>query len=151
MKIVCLSFDDGTIYDQRFIELLNKHHLKATLNLNSGLKDFVWYFDGDRPIKRLDLSEYKNLYNGHEVASHSLTHPYFSGLNKEQSIKEVKDDIDNLTSIFNHNPKTGSESFISLFSSIIKSLSINDFLIIATFADDFNRYASITFDDEKPE
>ena len=101
MRIICLSFDDGTIYDQRFIELLNKHHLKATLNLNSGLKDFVWYFNDIHPIKRLDLSEYKDLYDGHEIASHSLTHPYFSGLNEEQCIKEVKEDIDNLTTIFN--------------------------------------------------
>ena len=100
MKIVCLSFDDGTIYDQRFIELLNKYQLKATLNLNSGLNNFVWYFD-DRPVRRLDLSKNSDLYKGHEVASHSLTHPYFSSLNKEQIIKEIKEDIDNLSSIFN--------------------------------------------------
>lgn len=102
MRIVCLSFDDGTIYDQRFIELLNKYHLKATLNLNSGLKDFVWYFNSERPVVRLDLSKHKDLYNGFEVAAHSLTHPYFSGLSKEDCIKEVKEDIKNLTSIFRH-------------------------------------------------
>ena len=55
MKIVCLSFDDGTIYDLKFIELLNKYNLKASLNLNSELNDFVWYYE-DKPIKRLDLS-----------------------------------------------------------------------------------------------
>lgn len=99
MRIVCLSFDDGTIYDQHFIELLNKYQLKATLNLNSGLNDFVWYFD-DRPVRRLDLSKCRDLYKGHEVASHSLTHPYFSSLSKEQVIKEVREDIDNLSSIF---------------------------------------------------
>ena len=101
MRIVCLSFDDGTIYDQRFIELLNKYHLKATLNLNSGLKDFVWYFNNTHPIKRLDLNENKHLYDGHEVASHSLTHPYFSSLNKEEIINQVQTDINNLNNIFN--------------------------------------------------
>ena len=99
MRIVCLSFDDGTIYDKRFIELLNKYNLKATLNLNSGLKDFVWYF-GARPVKRLDLKENKDIYNGHEVASHSVTHPYFSGLDKDSVIKEVKDDVASLNQIF---------------------------------------------------
>ena len=99
MRIVCLSFDDGTIYDERFIKLLNKYHLKATLNLNSGLNDFVWYYD-NRPVKRLDLSKCKDLYKGHEVASHSLTHPYFSGLSKEQCIEEVKEDIHNLSLFF---------------------------------------------------
>ena len=58
MKIVSLSFDDGTIYDLRFIELLNKYKLKASLNLNSGLEDFIWYY-GDHPIKRLRLNEVK--------------------------------------------------------------------------------------------
>ena len=100
MKIVSLSFDDGTIYDIRFIELLNKYNLKATLNLNSELNDFVWYYNNN-PIKRLDLAKYKNLYLGHEIAAHSLTHPYFSSLTKEEIIKEVKEDIDNLTRIFN--------------------------------------------------
>lgn len=99
MKIVCLSFDDGTLYDERFIFLLNKYGLKATLNLNSGLKDFVWYFD-NRPVKRFDLSKVRDLYNGHEVASHSFTHPYFSSLSHEQVIKEVEEDIKNLSEIF---------------------------------------------------
>ena len=101
MKIVCLSFDDGTIYDERFIKLLNKYNLKATLNLNSGLKDFVWYY-GNNPIKRLDLAKNKALYNGHEVASHSVTHPYFSSLSKEDVIKEVKNDLDSLNKIFDN-------------------------------------------------
>ena len=88
MRIVCLSFDDGTICDRRFIDLLNKYNLKATLNLNSGLADFVWYFD-DRPVERLDLKANKDIYKGHEVASHSLRHPYFSCLSKEEDRKSV--------------------------------------------------------------
>ena len=99
MKIVSLSFDDGTIYDLRFIELLNKYGLNATLNLNSGLKDFVWYFK-DRPIIRLDLEQIKDAYKGHEVASHSLDHPYFSSLSTEETIRQVKEDVQNLSKIF---------------------------------------------------
>lgn len=99
MKIVCLSFDDGTVYDLRFIELLNKYNLKATLNLNSGLEDFVWYY-GDHPIKRLKLNEVKDKYQGHEVCSHSLLHPYFSSLDEKETIRQVKEDINNLTNIF---------------------------------------------------
>lgn len=99
MNIVCLSFDDGTVYDLRFIDLLNKYGLSATLNLNSELHDFVWYY-GDRPIKRLDLESVKEAYDGHEVASHSLTHPYFSSLSKEEAIRQVRDDIKNLEAIF---------------------------------------------------
>ena len=89
MKIVSLSFDDGTIYDKRFIDLLNKYGLKATFNLNSGLDNFIWYYE-DKPIRRLNLEESKDIYNGHEVASHSLTHPYFSSLDEKSQIKKVE-------------------------------------------------------------
>lgn len=100
MKIVSLSFDDGTIYDLRFIELLNKYKIRATLNLNSKLDNFVWYF-GDTPIERLKLNEVVEKYDGHEVCSHSLTHPYFSSLSKEEIIRQVKEDCENLSKIFN--------------------------------------------------
>ena len=99
MKIVSLSFDDGTIYDKRFIGLLNKYGLRATFNLNSGLDDFIWYYE-DKPIRRLNLEESKDIYNGHEVASHSLTHPYFSSLDEKRQIQEVEEDILNLEKIF---------------------------------------------------
>lgn len=101
MKIVSLSFDDGTVYDLRFIELLNKYNLKATLNLNSELADFVWYY-GEHPIERLDLEKHKSAYDGHEVAAHSLTHPYFSSLTKEEAIRQVRDDVENLSRIFGY-------------------------------------------------
>ena len=99
MKIVSLSFDDGTIYDKRFIDLLNKYGLRATFNLNSGLKDFIWYYE-DKPIRRPNLEESKEIYKGHEVASHSLTHPYFSSLDEKRQIREVEEDILNLEKIF---------------------------------------------------
>ena len=100
MKIVSLSFDDGTIYDLKFIELLNKYNLRATLNLNSELENFIWYF-GDTPIERLKLNEVVEKYDGHEVCSHSLTHPYFSSLSKEEISRQVKEDCENLSEIFN--------------------------------------------------
>lgn len=101
MKIVSLSFDDGTVYDLRFIQLLNKYNLKATLNLNSELADFVWYY-GEHPIERLDLEKHKSAYDGHEVAAHSLTHPYFSSLTREEAIRQVRDDVENLSRIFGY-------------------------------------------------
>jgi len=45
MRYVVLTFDDGTIYDKRFIEILNKYNIPCSFNLNSGLDDFIWYFN----------------------------------------------------------------------------------------------------------
>lgn len=37
-KAFTLSYDDGTIHDKKFVELIDKYGLKCTFNLNSDLK-----------------------------------------------------------------------------------------------------------------
>ncbi len=100
-KFLVLSFDDGTIYDKKFIEILNKYNVSATLNLNSGLQNFVWYYQDKYEIKRLTLTDDIHLYDNHEIASHTLTHPFLTELTEEELIKEVNEDISNLERIFN--------------------------------------------------
>ena len=55
-KIFLLSFDDGTVWDKRFVELLNRYGMPCTFNLNSGLEDFVWEFEG-KPVQRQKLAD----------------------------------------------------------------------------------------------
>ena len=40
-KALTLSYDDGTVFDKKLIEILDKNGIKCTFNLNSGrfLKD----------------------------------------------------------------------------------------------------------------
>ena len=99
MKYFILSIDDGTVYDEKVIPILNRHHIKGTFNLNSGLDDFVWYNDG-RPVRRLSLSNNLELYKGHEVASHSLTHPHLTECCDDHVGYEVGVDKENLEHIF---------------------------------------------------
>ena len=99
MKYFILSIDDGTIYDEKVVAILNRHHIKGTFNLNSGLDNFVWYDDG-RPVRRLSLPESVALYQGHEIASHSLTHPHLTGCNDDHVGYEVGVDKENLERIF---------------------------------------------------
>lgn len=99
MKYVIISIDDGTIYDERVVEILNRYHLKGTFNLNSGLDDYVWYSEG-RPVKRLHLPSSIVLYKGHEIASHSLTHPHLTECSSDHIGYEVGVDMENLGNIF---------------------------------------------------
>ena len=99
MKYFILSIDDGTIYDERVVDILNRHHIKGTFNLNSGLDDFVWYNEG-RPVRRLHLWEAKDIYAGHEVASHSLTHLHLTQCSDDHIGYEVGVDKENLEHIF---------------------------------------------------
>ena len=95
-----LSFDDGTIWDRRFVELLNRYGVKCTFNLNSGLEDFVWQYEDRFPIRRQKLSETLEQYRGHEIASHTLTHPWLNTLTPPQLTREVGEDCEALKEIF---------------------------------------------------
>ena len=99
-KYFLLSFDDGTIYDRRFVELLNKYHFKGTFNLNSGLEDFVWHYEDRFPVRRQILSEVGDLYTGHEIASHSLHHHWLNTLTPPQISREIGEDCKTLKQIF---------------------------------------------------
>lgn len=98
-KIFLLSFDDGTIWDARFVELLNKYHIPCTFNLNSGLEDFVWEFEG-KPVIRQHLPDTVAQYQGHEVASHTLTHPWLNQLPPPVLRREVEEDCKRIKEIF---------------------------------------------------
>ena len=99
-KYFLISFDDGTIYDRRFVTLLNQYHLKGTFNLNSGLEDFVWYYEDRFPIRRQVLSETVDQYRGHEIASHSLHHHWLNTLTPPQISREIGDDCETLKQMF---------------------------------------------------
>ena len=75
-KAFVLSYDDGVRQDIRLVEMLNKYRLKCTFNLNSGLMDppYKWEADGV-VIERMPSRNLRELYAGHEIASHTLSHP----------------------------------------------------------------------------
>ena len=76
-KAFVLTYDDGVLQDVRLVLMLNKYGLKGTFNLNSLLmeREFVWHHEKIGPVRRLPNAIAAHLYEGHEVASHSCTHP----------------------------------------------------------------------------
>ena len=95
-KAITFSFDDGVTQDIRLIEILNKYGLKGTFNLNSarlGLPGDVWKVEwGEIPRRMINASQVKELYAGHEVAVHTMTHPNLTTLNDETVIRQVDED-----------------------------------------------------------
>ena len=65
-KVLTMSYDDGRQEDYRLVELFNRHGIRGTFNLNAGI---------DWDNKRVPFSDYRTLYEGHEVACHTYTHP----------------------------------------------------------------------------
>ena len=145
MKLFVFAVDDGTVFDKKVIAIFNKYGIKATFNLNSGLQDFVWNKNW-LEVRRLNLVENKSVYDGHEVASHSLTHPFLTSLSDEEVYKEVKEDIDNLKNIFQREIKTFSfpfDGYDERTINIVKSLGITH--IILPSIDDSFRYPVDTY------
>ena len=93
IKVLTLSYDDGVVQDIRLIQIMNKHGLKGTFNINSGCylpEDAV----REKFYGRMKLSEAQKLYidSGHEVAVHALTHPFLEKLDTAEIIYEIIED-----------------------------------------------------------
>lgn len=102
-KAFTLSYDDGVAQDRRLIQILDKYNLKGTFNLNSGLQVKENSFTiNDLIIKRINKKEILDLYNGHEVAIHGLTHLSLQDIPKELMVEEILQDKKNLERIFGY-------------------------------------------------
>ncbi len=89
-KALTLSYDDGKEQDRRLIALFNRYGIKATFHLNSGL------FADPKRIKPGEIAE---LYKGHEVACHTVTHPTIARCPLPEVAEEVLEDRRALESI----------------------------------------------------
>ena len=102
-KALTFSYDDGVTQDIRLAELFHKYGMKATFNLNSERlgKDGELLREGvvvsHVKIKPEDV---KAVYEGHEVAAHTLTHPNLRNvLQDEEVIRQVEQDRINLSGL----------------------------------------------------
>lgn len=90
-KAFNISYDDGVVQDVRFVQLLNRYGLKGTFNLNYGLlhSGFTWQHECGMTVRRIPEKEIPEVYTGHEVASHSYSHPYFDHMEETEILKEL--------------------------------------------------------------
>ena len=101
-KAITFSYDDGVTQDIRLVELLNKYGLKCTFNINSELLAHK----GMLMREGLRISHYKvhpqdvrEIYEGHEVAVHTLTHPHLPQCDDAEVIRQVETDRLNLSNL----------------------------------------------------
>jgi peptidoglycan/xylan/chitin deacetylase (PgdA/CDA1 family) len=103
MKALTFSYDDGVTQDQRLIELFDRYGLRATFNLNSGL------FGRPGALLRENVTvahvrpraeEIAAIYRGHEIAAHTVHHPFLPKLPDREVVMEVETDRVALSLIF---------------------------------------------------
>ncbi len=102
LKALTFSYDDGVTQDIRLITLLNKYGLKCTFNLNSELlgKNRILRRE-NQPIAHYKIhpDDVKSVYEGHEVAVHTLTHPNLTRVEDAEIIRQVEQDRLNLSEL----------------------------------------------------
>lgn len=89
-KVLTMSYDDGKLDDRRLVDIFNKNGIKGTFHINGGLF---------KNPERLDKEEVVDLYKGHEIACHTLTHPTIARCPKEHIVRQVLDDREILEEI----------------------------------------------------
>jgi len=108
LKAVTFSYDDGVTQDIKLIELLNKYGLKCTFNINSkllGTKGILLRQKQRIARYRIAQDDVKYVYEGHEVAAHTLTHPNLTSLNENEIIYQVEQDRNYLSEIVGYEVK----------------------------------------------
>lgn len=108
-KVLTFSYDDGTTQDIRLIEIFNRYGLKATFNLNSelmGKKDIFNINGKDINHIKNKASDIREIYKGHEVAVHTLTHPKLTEIESDTEVlRQVEEDRKNLSELVGYEVK----------------------------------------------
>lgn len=102
LKAITFSYDDGVTQDIRLIELLNKYGLKSTFNLNSELlshKGILIRNEKRIAHYKVHPEDVKYIYEGHEIAAHTLTHPNLTKHDELEVIRQVEKDRLNLSEL----------------------------------------------------
>lgn len=95
-KVFTTSYDDGVYQDKRLIDIMKKHGLKGTFNLNSG------YAENNLDNRHMNCEELVETFkdSGMEVAVHGHFHWPFDGLDVAVTTNEILKDRQELEKIF---------------------------------------------------
>lgn len=94
-KALTMSYDDGMLSDMRLLSIFNKYGIKGSFNLNYGRSKCT-------DFKGIPLDKVIKVYEGHEIATHTYTHPTIARCPATQIYSEILED------------KKGWESLIGL-------------------------------------
>ncbi len=92
---VAQCWDDGVVNDARLTDILRKYHAKATFNINPGSQEqntrtCTWKYQ-DFDVSKLSLSEMPSVYEGFQVASHTMRHQRADAVPVEDFVRSALD------------------------------------------------------------
>ena len=115
-KALTMSYDDGKLEDRRLVDIFNHNGIRGTFNLNGGK---LGYPD------TVTAEELNTLYAGHEIATHTLTHPTIARCPMVSVAAEILEDRKRLEAITGspvrghaYPNSSSSEEICALFHSL---------------------------------
>ena len=86
LKALSFSYDDATNSDRRLIQIFNRYDMKGTFHIPSAWIKKV-------SDKRIQESELKKVYAGHEISGHGWQHKPLARIPLETADSEIAADI----------------------------------------------------------
>lgn len=112
-RAVTFSYDDGTKEDYKMTEIFDRYGAKCTYNLNSARIS-----DGHH----IDKEFVKEISTRHEIASHSVTHPFLERLPRDLMMREIIDDKCALEDIIGKPVIGGAYPYGTYDSAVVEAL-----------------------------
>ena len=141
-KAFTLSSDDGITQDIRLTELMRKYRIKGTFHLNSGLMgDRDWLIQPGIDVSHYKLrrDEIKEVYDGFEIAVHTMTHPDLTTVPSSMAAWEISENKRDLEALIGHPISGMSYPFGTYNDSVLETVRICGILYSRTVitTDDF--------------
>ncbi|MBO4939634.1 MAG: polysaccharide deacetylase family protein [Clostridia bacterium] len=117
-KALTLSYDDGSKFDLPMLEIMKKHGIKGTFNINSGRfgeMEGDWHLTKEQAIKAYGQ-------DGIEVAVHGSQHVMLEGYSTEQITYEILSDRKTLEDTFGKIVKGMAYAYGSVNDEIVSIL-----------------------------
>lgn len=124
-KALTFSYDDGVEQDIRLVEIFDKHGLKGTFNINTGsfAEEGTVYKPGVIHRRMTKKQTYELFVNSpHEVAVHTLTHPFLEQIPTNMVINEVINDRKNIEEMFGVVTRGMAYPFGTTSNEVVKAL-----------------------------
>lgn len=118
-KALTFSYDDGVQQDIRLVSILGRYGLKGTFNINTGL----FRAEGETS-RRMTKQQVYDLFAGspHEVAVHTLTHPWLERIVPALAAYEVLEDRRNIEAMFQTVARGMAYPFGTYSDTVVKVL-----------------------------
>ena len=126
-KAFTLSSDDGVTQDTRLTELMRKYGIKGTFHLNSGLMgDRDWLIQPGIDVSHYKLrrDEIKEVYDGFEIAVHTMTHPDLTTVPSSMAAWEISENKRDLETLAGHPISGMSYPFGTYNDSVLETVRL---------------------------